>query len=248
MLSAMSQVVPLPSFGEVFFDARGQDRVLRITWHHGTLVLSLWRGDMCTASFRMPLSDVGRLIDALDEGLAEAESRLAQEENTGPLPRQEEAYARDDQQEYHDYPGTGQYARPSASERSYQDGGYQPREQYPQAGGYQAEPYQPAAQEQYPTAALGPNDLLVARGNPPQDRLVASSSGHAQRSRPQGHVRDQRHEPMPDQLAHDPVVDPNDPLGLGPMRGHRDQRYGGGERPRSRQHHDTDEWETRRDW
>src|SRR5690606_23031618 len=41
MLSAMSQVVPLPSFGEVFFDARGQDRVLRITWHHGTLVLSL---------------------------------------------------------------------------------------------------------------------------------------------------------------------------------------------------------------
>ncbi len=67
-MSAMSEVVPLPSFGEVFFDARGQDRVLRVTWHEGTLVLSLWRGEMCTASFRMPMADVDRLIDTLDEG------------------------------------------------------------------------------------------------------------------------------------------------------------------------------------
>ncbi|WP_283132758.1 hypothetical protein [Rhizohabitans arisaemae] len=68
----MSEVVPLPSFGEVFFDARGQERVLRVTWHAGTLVLSLWRGEICSASFRMPLGDVERLLENLDAGLADA--------------------------------------------------------------------------------------------------------------------------------------------------------------------------------
>lgn len=85
-MSAMSEVVPLPSFGEVFFDARGQDRVLRVTWHDGTLVLSLWRGEMCTASFRMPMNDVGRLIDTLDEGFTEA-SGHEQDAGTGPFPQ-----------------------------------------------------------------------------------------------------------------------------------------------------------------
>ncbi|WP_169949519.1 hypothetical protein [Microbispora sp. H11081] len=92
----MSEVVPLPSFGEVFFDARGQDRVLRVTWHDGTLVLSLWRGEMCTASFRMPMDDVGRLIDTLDEGFAEA-GGPEQDAGTGPFPQQgaagQEGYA-----------------------------------------------------------------------------------------------------------------------------------------------------------
>ncbi|WP_204017133.1 hypothetical protein [Sphaerimonospora thailandensis] len=85
----MSEVVPLPSFGEVFFDARGQDRVLRVTWHEGTLVLSLWRGEMCTASFRMPMAEVDRLIDTLDEGLAEVDGHDdegADDPATGPFP------------------------------------------------------------------------------------------------------------------------------------------------------------------
>ncbi|QFY11302.1 hypothetical protein GBF35_36170 [Nonomuraea phyllanthi] len=94
----MSEVVPLPSFGEVFFDARGQERCLRVTWHEGTLVLSLWRGEMCTASFRMPMEDVGRLLDTLDEGYAEA---------TGEQPA---VPAHDPATEA--IPGTGQYHRP----------------------------------------------------------------------------------------------------------------------------------------
>lgn len=94
----MSEVVPLPSFGEVFFDARGQERCLRVTWHEGTLVLSLWRGEMCTASFRMPMEDVGRLLDTLDEGFAEA---------TGEQPA---VPAHDPGTEV--IPGTGQYQRP----------------------------------------------------------------------------------------------------------------------------------------
>ncbi|MGW0479581.1 hypothetical protein [Nonomuraea sp. NPDC003214] len=94
----MSEVVPLPSFGEVFFDARGQERCLRVTWHEGTLVLSLWRGEMCTASFRMPMDDVGRLLDTLDDGFAEA---------TGEQPA---VPAQDPGTEV--IPGTGTYHRP----------------------------------------------------------------------------------------------------------------------------------------
>ncbi|MGP3956620.1 hypothetical protein ACTWPT_11520 [Nonomuraea sp. 3N208] len=135
----MSEVVPLPSFGEVFFDARGQERCLRVTWHEGTLVLSLWRGEMCTASFRMPMEDVGRLLDTLDGGYAEA---------TGEQPA---VPAHDPGTEV--MPGTGQYQRP------------------PQPAAQQPAHHQ---LDERPTAALSPNDVLVARGPAPQDKLVAS--------------------------------------------------------------------------
>ncbi|GAA2360474.1 hypothetical protein GCM10010404_12400 [Nonomuraea africana] len=103
----MSEVVPLPSFGEVFFDARGQERCLRVTWHEGTLVLSLWRGEMCTGSFRMPMDDVGRLLDTLDDGYAEA---------TGEQP----AVVIQPPVEVGEYPGTGQYHRPPPFEHDPQ--------------------------------------------------------------------------------------------------------------------------------
>jgi hypothetical protein len=140
-MSAMSEVVPLPSFGEVFFDARGQERCLRVTWHEGTLVLSLWRGEMCTASFRMPMEDVGRLLDTLDEGFAEA---------TGEQPA---VPAHDPGTEV--MPGTGTYHRP-------------------QQHSQQQPPAPPQQLDERPTAALSPNDVLVARGPAPQDKLVAS--------------------------------------------------------------------------
>ncbi|MEV0627030.1 hypothetical protein [Nonomuraea wenchangensis] len=130
----MSEVVPLPSFGEVFFDARGQERCLRVTWHEGTLVLSLWRGEMCTASFRMPMEDVGRLLDTLDEGFAEA---------TGEQPA---VPAHDPGTEV--MPGTGQYQRPAPPVHQ-----------------------QPPLDER--PVSLSPNDVLVARGPAPQDKLVA---------------------------------------------------------------------------
>ncbi|MEV4836078.1 hypothetical protein AB0K05_16255 [Nonomuraea sp. NPDC049486] len=135
----MSEVVPLPSFGEVFFDARGQERCLRVTWHEGTLVLSLWRGEMCTASFRMPLDDVGRLLDTLDEGYAEATGEHEPDGHAADVP------AADPAAEV--IPGTGTYHRPAP----------------------------PPLHDERPAAPLGPNDVLVARGNPNhQDKLVAS--------------------------------------------------------------------------
>jgi hypothetical protein len=52
----------------VFLDARGEDRSLRVTWHPdaGLVVLSLWRGNVCAASFRLTAEEVPALIAALE--------------------------------------------------------------------------------------------------------------------------------------------------------------------------------------
>ncbi|MGW5260591.1 hypothetical protein ACWEQG_06445 [Microbispora sp. NPDC004025] len=325
----MSEVVPLPSFGEVFFDARGQDRVLRVTWHDGTLVLSLWRGEMCTASFRMPMGDVGRLIDTLDEGFAEAGGQ-EQDAGTGPFPLQgaagqdgyapqgaypahpqdqgqdpyatqvhdpfatqvhdpyaaepQEAYAARAQDAYAGpdayagQPGDGYvpqdpYGVPrNAPQDAYgqaRDGyaaadghvpapdgygrahdgyahgengygqaengyGRGPRDagfpeppaqadyEYPDlpgTGQYARPPVPPPAPapEAYPApAALGPNDVLVARGTPTQDRLVASS---ATQTGPQAAYPPSAPLAAPQPAGQQPApVDPSDPLGLGAVR------------------------------
>jgi len=67
----MSPVTALPSAGEVFLDARGPGRALRVSWHSeaAVVVLSLWTGGTCTGSFRLPVEDVPALIDALRDGL-----------------------------------------------------------------------------------------------------------------------------------------------------------------------------------
>lgn len=62
---------PLPSQGEVFTDARGEDRTLRVSWHAeaDTVVLSMWRSDVCAGTFRLPLDDVPDLVEVLRGGL-----------------------------------------------------------------------------------------------------------------------------------------------------------------------------------
>ena len=67
----MNPVTPLPAAGEVFLDARGSGRALRVTWHGevDVVVLSLWHGGTCTGSFRLPVEDVPDLVDALRGGL-----------------------------------------------------------------------------------------------------------------------------------------------------------------------------------
>lgn len=61
---------PLPTSGDVFLDQRGDGRSLRVAWHgsEGVVVLSLWRDDACTATFRMPSSDLSDLLRALTDG------------------------------------------------------------------------------------------------------------------------------------------------------------------------------------
>lgn len=68
----MSPVTPLPVAGEVLLDARGPGRALRVSWHDeaGVVVLSVWSGETCTATFRLPVEDVPQLVNVLCTGLA----------------------------------------------------------------------------------------------------------------------------------------------------------------------------------
>ncbi|SCL48046.1 hypothetical protein GA0070603_0504 [Micromonospora chersina] len=63
----MGEVRPMPGFGDLFTDLRGEDRTLRVSYHpdRGAVVLSLWNGTLCRGSFRMPADDVDRLLTLL---------------------------------------------------------------------------------------------------------------------------------------------------------------------------------------
>jgi hypothetical protein len=67
----MSKARPLPETGSIHLDARGGDRALRISWHQeaGLVVLSLWRDNVCTATFRLGVDDVPEMIETLRAGL-----------------------------------------------------------------------------------------------------------------------------------------------------------------------------------
>ena len=63
----MAAVRPLPRTGEIFFDARGGDRSMRVSWHEEAdlVVVSLWRDGACSGTFRLPAEDVPDLVDSL---------------------------------------------------------------------------------------------------------------------------------------------------------------------------------------
>ena len=67
----MATARPLPATGEIFLDARGADRALRVSWHYDTdlVVLSLWRANLCTGSFRLTVDEVPDLIALLSSGV-----------------------------------------------------------------------------------------------------------------------------------------------------------------------------------
>lgn len=70
----MQSATPLPPAGEVFLDARGGARALRVSWHtrSGVVILSLWREGVCTGTFRLRIEEVPDLVDVLRAGLDHA--------------------------------------------------------------------------------------------------------------------------------------------------------------------------------
>ena len=66
-----SDAAPLPRLGEVFFDVRGSSRSMRLSWYAdtGVSVFSIWQGGTCTGTFRLPMEELPRLIDALQRGV-----------------------------------------------------------------------------------------------------------------------------------------------------------------------------------
>jgi hypothetical protein len=65
-----SDAAPLPRAGEVFFDVRGGSRTMRVSWYAdtGIAVFSIWQGGTCTGTFRLPIPELPRMIDALSHG------------------------------------------------------------------------------------------------------------------------------------------------------------------------------------
>jgi hypothetical protein len=65
-----SDAAPLPRLGEVFFDVRGESRTMRLSWYAdtGVAVFSIWQGGTCTGTFRLPIADLPRMVDALRQG------------------------------------------------------------------------------------------------------------------------------------------------------------------------------------
>jgi hypothetical protein len=55
-----------------FTDARSPFRRLAVSSHpeSGVVILSLWSGDTCTGTFRVPMADAAGLIATLAEGMA----------------------------------------------------------------------------------------------------------------------------------------------------------------------------------
>lgn len=73
-MSRMYQATHVPASGEVFRDARGDRRALRVSWHRdaGVVVLSLWREHVCVGTFRLPVDEVVTLVELLRGVLDEA--------------------------------------------------------------------------------------------------------------------------------------------------------------------------------
>jgi hypothetical protein len=65
-----SDAVPLPRLGEVYFDVRGESRSMRLSWYAdtGVAVFSIWQGSTCTGTFRLPIADLPRMVQALQRG------------------------------------------------------------------------------------------------------------------------------------------------------------------------------------
>ena len=89
-----SDAAPLPRLGEVFFDVRGSSRSMRLSWYAdtGVSVFSIWQGGTCTGTFRLPMEELPRLIDALQRGAQANDPRgfggYASQLPGAPTPRQ----------------------------------------------------------------------------------------------------------------------------------------------------------------
>ena len=64
----MGEVYPFPGTGDTFDDLRDGGRTLRVSVHadRDMVVLSLWSGVFCRASFRLATADAARLRAVLD--------------------------------------------------------------------------------------------------------------------------------------------------------------------------------------
>ncbi|HVC13644.1 MAG TPA: hypothetical protein VND62_02165 [Acidimicrobiales bacterium] len=56
-----------------FVDARDDGRQMEVSWHAraGVVVISLWQGDRCRSTFRLPVEDATALVGVLTSALTD---------------------------------------------------------------------------------------------------------------------------------------------------------------------------------
>jgi hypothetical protein len=112
----MSGATPLPRTGEVFFDARGDERALRLSWHPdaAVMVISVWNRGTCTATFRLPAQDVPGFIEAMSNGLPQVSQVPRGRRHAAPPPATQPSRAvpPPGPADPDEFPLTGQYQRP----------------------------------------------------------------------------------------------------------------------------------------
>src|SRR5215813_8966555 len=134
-----SDAAPLPRLGEVYFDVRGESRSMRLSWYAdtGVAVFSIWQGGTCTGTFRLPITDLPRMVAALQRGphgdargprdargAAEQQGRTDQRGGHAREPRPEPdtgysdpgypgAYGEEPAPDYPDHAGQGRRAEPA---------------------------------------------------------------------------------------------------------------------------------------
>jgi hypothetical protein len=110
----MSGATPLPRTGEVFFDARGEDRALRLSWYPDSevMVFSFWNRGVCTGTFRMPSPELPALVETLAQGVPETGGRrhAAPVPEGGPPPAASQPRPPEPQRPF---PMTGEYEAPT---------------------------------------------------------------------------------------------------------------------------------------
>ena len=247
-----SDAAPLPRLGEVFFDVRGSSRSMRLSWYSdtGVAVFSIWQGGTCTGTFRLPIDDLPRMVEALQRGprgaalpadsrdLAGAGPRRALTgAATGPMPA---LASFPDYATGQDVPMTGEFRAMAADDGPPglpgAVGGAEPRS----AGTYSPSPYggDPLGSGSYPVYRdRAPEPLAAPSGPPPYpDGAGPSFPGYADDGPPPSYRGADSGTPPPS-FQDDPLNAPypGDPLGSGsyrqqqPRPGYRDPEpsYGG---------------------
>jgi hypothetical protein len=121
--------VPLPREGEVFFDVRGESRTMRLSWYadSSVAVFSIWQGNRCTGTFRLPFGELVRMVETLQAG---PPSRSVDQ---APGRQGEQAYANAHSEAGYGHPEQGGYGQPAP----YGQGpGYGPGPHYETGPGY----------------------------------------------------------------------------------------------------------------
>jgi hypothetical protein len=206
-----SDAAPLPRLGEVFFDVRGESRTMRLSWYAdtGVAVFSIWQGGTCTGTFRLPIADLPRMVEALRRGPHGYDDPVPGEQPGSREPRLPVAPAP---------PGPAGPSRPELLDRDIETGQTSAAVHVPQAGpdqtGYLAGPDQ--------TGYLAGPDQTGYLAGPDQTGYLAGPEmpGYPAEPPPPGY---QAEPPAPPGGYRDqpPAGDPGYETSLPPRAGHR---------------------------